>query len=278
MILVVGIDGLIGGELHRSLTRAGADVVGTSRRPDGKTIRLDLDEPDAFVVPEGVRTAVLCAGIGGLKQCADDPAGTSRINVDSTAKIARRVAAAGGAVIYLSTNLVFDGGKPFVPADEPVRPCCEYGRQKARLEDELRGPRFAGVRLTKVMETLGPRFKAWKQTLLGGGEAWASPLLRFSPVPVKEVSAALAELALNFQPGVFHVSGDRDFSYFEAAKELASAAGAAENSVQADGAGGADLFDPVPTFATLGAAAPAVSSRWRFSPSLDTLTGFLRSL
>lgn len=278
MILVVGIDGLIGSALSRVLVEAGETVVGTSRKQRRDAVFLDLGQPESFAVPQDVKTAVICAGIGGLRQCAGDPAGTSRINVEGAVEISQKIAAVGGTVIALSTNLVMDGRQSLAPAGESPKPCCEYGRQKARMEEKLKGPQFACVRLTKVIETLGPRFAAWKESLLAGHNVAASSELPFSPVPLLEVCAALAELARNFQPGTFHISGDRDFSYFDAARRLASVVGVPEGSVQEDKLGGADLFDPIPKFGTLGIASPSGCSRWRFSPSSDTLTGFLKSL
>ncbi|MFM7375649.1 MAG: hypothetical protein ACKO39_10930, partial [Chthoniobacterales bacterium] len=190
----------------------------------------------------------------------------------------RKVAAAGGQVIALSTNLVLNGANPAARADEPLAPCCEYGRQKAALEEQFKGSQFACVRLTKVIETLLPRFRNWKDALVAGGEVSASPELRFSPVLLSEVCAALAELTRNFQPGVFHISGERDFSYQEAANELAGILGAGGKNVRANRLGGANLFSPVPKFATLGRSVPSDCSRWSFSPSSDTLARFLRSL
>jgi dTDP-4-dehydrorhamnose reductase len=278
VILVVGTDGLIGGALCRFLAEAGETVVGTSRKQRRDAFFLDLEQPESFALPQNVRTAVICAGVGGLRECSDDPAGTSRINVEGAAVIAQKIAAAGGSVIALSTNLVTVGRQPFATTGEFLEPCCEYGRQKARMEKMLKGPQFACVRLTKVVETLGPRFAAWKESLLAGRNVSASPDLLFSPVPLVEVCVALAELARNFQSGTFHISGDRDFSYFDATRRLASVLGVSESLVHADKLGGLDLFDPVPKFGTLGIVAPAYCSRWRFLPSSDTLTGFLTSL
>ena len=278
MILVVGTDGLIGGALCRFLAEAGETVVGTSRKQRRDAVFLDLEQPESFALPQNVRTAVICAGVGGLRECSDDPAGTSRINVEGAAVIAQKIAAAGGSVIALSTNLVTVDWQPFATTGEFLEPCCEYGRQKARMEKMLKGPQFACVRLTKVVETLGPRFAAWKESLLAGRNVSASPDLLFSPVPLVEVCVALAELARNFQSGTFHISGDRDFSYFDATSRLASVLGVSESLVHADKLGGLDLFDPVPKFGTLGIVAPAYCSRWRFLPSSDTLTGFLTSL
>jgi dTDP-4-dehydrorhamnose reductase len=278
VILVIGTDGLIGGALCRFLAEAGETVVGTSRKLRRDAVILDLEQPESFAVPQNVKTAVICAGIGGLRECADDPMGTSRINVEGAVEIAQKIAAAGGSVIALSTNLVSDGRLPFPTAGDSMRPCCEYGRQKARLEEKLKGSQFACVRLTKVVETLGPRFATWKESLLAGRIVLASAELPFSPVPLVGVCVALAELARNFQSGTFHISGDRDFSYFDAARRLASVLGVSENLVHVDKLRGSDLFDPVPNFGTLGIAAPSDCSRWRFSPSSDTLTGFLSSL
>jgi dTDP-4-dehydrorhamnose reductase len=276
--LIVGADGLIGGALLRLLCDAGEEVVGTSRRPGSGLVELDLREPDCFSVQPGIHTAVLCAGIGSLAECASAPLATAAVNVDGTVRLARSLADAGVNVVLLSTNLVFDGATAFPTPGDPVSPCCEYGRQKARMERELQGPRFAILRLTKVTESLGGRFRAWRGTLLGGGDIHASSVLRFSPVSLASVCSVLAALSRRFEPGVFQLSGERDVSYFEAALGWASFLGVPARQVRPDVDAATALLDPMPRHGTLALALPAACPARNFAAHGTTLIDFLRSL
>ena len=110
--LVVGGDGLIG----RALTAAlGSGARSTSRRA-GAELYLDLAQPGAFH-PPAVDTAWLCAGVARIAEVEADPSGSAAVNVEGSVSLAERLIAAGSFVVYLSTNLVFDGGTPVVRAD-----------------------------------------------------------------------------------------------------------------------------------------------------------------
>ncbi len=276
--LVVGADGLIGASLAESLRHAGHEVLGTTRRKQAGGLMLDLAKAEEFQVPPGVEIAFICAGIGSLVECAKSPEATARVNLVGTAYLARQLVERGGRVVYLSTNLVFDGSAPAAETSNPVRPCCEYGRQKAQLESRLHGDDYACVRLTKVMESLTPRFEAWRSDLRQGKRIAVSEKLRFSPVCLEETVQALAEFARDFRPGVFHISGDEDFSYYEAALRLARESSLPAELIETDPMAGSDLFEPMPAFATLAVRGPDGSSCWRFSPASVTLDHFTRRL
>lgn len=276
--LVVGADGLIGASLAESLRHAGHEVLGTSRRKQSGGLMLDLAKAEEFQAPPGIEIAFICAGIGSLFECAQSPEATARVNVVGTAFLAQQLAERGGKVVYLSTNLVFDGSAPAAETSDPVKPCCEYGRQKAELESRLEGDDYACVRLTKVAESLASRFAGWRSELRQGKRIAVSEKLRFSPVSLEETVQALAEFARDFRPGVFHTSGDEDFSYHEAALSLAHELSLPAELIETDPAAGSNLFEPMPDFATLAVRGPDGSSCWRFSPSSVTLDDFTRRL
>jgi dTDP-4-dehydrorhamnose reductase len=276
--LIVGADGLIGASLAESLRHAGHEVLGTTRRKQSNGLMLDLANAEEFQVPPGVDIAFICAGIGNLVECAKSPEATARVNVTGTACLARNLAEKGSKVVYLSTNLVFDGSARAPEPSDPVTPCCEYGRQKAELESSLHGDGYSCVRLTKVVESLAPRFQSWQSDLRQGKRIAVSEKLRFSPVSLEETVRALAEFARDFRPGLFHISGDEDFSYHKAALRLAQESLLPAELIETDPKAGSDLFEPMPAFATLAVRAPTGSSCWRFSPASVTLDDFTRRL
>ena len=95
------------------------------------------------------------------------------INVDATLRLIDRLLARGIYVVYLSTNQVFDGSMPNVPPDAPVNPISEYGKQKARTENELKmliqqGAPLSILRLAKVISPQMQLVKGWVETLATG--------------------------------------------------------------------------------------------------------------
>src|SRR4029077_13292605 len=118
------------------------EVLITSRKTstDEKVLPLDLSQPPESwpALPE-CRAAVFCAAMTNLEQCRRDPAESRRINVVQTLHLARRLAEQNCFVVFISTNLVFDGAKPFRRQDDPTCPRTEYGRQKAEVEAALAG-------------------------------------------------------------------------------------------------------------------------------------------
>jgi dTDP-4-dehydrorhamnose reductase len=134
------------------------------------------------------------------------------------------------------------------------------------------------VRLTKVVETLRPRFTYWADELKQGRTVSASARLSFSPVALGETVRAICGLVEKFQPGIFHITGDESFTYYDAAVRVAEMVSAPSELVRPDMESGVDLFDPVPVTASLAPAEPVDCSGWRFSPSSATIAGFIRSL
>lgn len=278
MILVVGADSLIGGGVYRILKSSGREVLGTSRRPGSEHLHLDLGAPEGVCMPPGVDVAVICAGVGDVAACARSPKKTFRINVSGTAEVARRAAESGSRVIILSSSLVFDGQAGSPNAETVLSPCCEYGRQKAALEAHLAGENCAVVRLTKVVESLRPRFSSWLVEMNQGRPVMASTKLRCSPVSLDEAVQALCGLVADFRSGIFHISGDENFTYYRAAVALAKEKGFSTSLVLPDETSGLEFFHPVPLTSSLAPSVPANCSGWRFSPSSVILDDFLRSL
>src|SRR5690606_26325829 len=116
---------------------------------------LDLaDDPPRWRLPEDVAVAFLCAAVTALRSCEADPAGTARANVEHTARLASMLVGRGAFVVFLSSNLVFDGSEPRRRADAPTCPATEYGRQKAAAEGALLA--MGGVSIVRLTKVVGP--------------------------------------------------------------------------------------------------------------------------
>ncbi len=227
-ILIVGGDSNIGSALRARLTELGFDVIATSRRSgnshSSSTVFLDLANPDGWTAPGGISTSIFCAAVTSTQKCKQEPQESRRINIFNTEKIAGQLAAGGSRIIFLSTNLVFDGLEPYKSVEAPVCPTTEYGFQKAEAERRLLGLGDATcvARLTKVICATTALIVQWKESLQKGLPIHPFSDMVFSPIPLNFLSDALIRLIEKPYSGIIQISGAADISYLDFAKQLAS--------------------------------------------------------
>ena len=235
MILLVGGDSEIAIATARAL-RASLQVVGaTTRRAASASAErpfLDLAGPlHDWQPPEGTRAACVLAAIARLAACDADPAGSAHINLEQTVALIDRLTSRGVYVLFLSTNQVFDGETPCVPAEAATCPVSEYGRQKAKTEGALRdrmagGAPIAILRLSKVVSPDMALIRQWRHTLSQGRSIAAFADMPMAPVPVDTVAKAISALLRDKVPGLFQLAGPRDVSYLQLGRHLAEWFGA----------------------------------------------------
>lgn len=258
-VLVVGANGAIGSALAARLEAAGTAVARTSRRGTSADIPLDLAAlPASWSPPPGISAAVICAAVTSTEGCRDRPEEARRVNVEGTLELGRRLADAGVRIVFLSTNLVFDGSTAFAPATAPRSPRTAYGRMKAEAEERLLalGSGTTVVRLTKVVSRSLPVIDRWRESL-GRGEP-IRPLADLVIAPVSLDLAATAIAAAAHEPlgPILQVSARADVSYADFATRLASRWGAAPNLVLPTSAAELGLaIEHLPQHTTLDASA-----------------------
>lgn len=235
-VLIVGRDSAIGKRLSRRLTEEGIPVVGTTRRPGKPGPLVDLaGDPADWGPLSGFSAAVLCAGETAVARCAADPEATRRINVHNTVLFARRLWEQGTRILYPSTSMVFDGRQPCPRADASPCPVTEYGRQKARAEEELLewGGGVTILRMTKVVSPDLPLFRNWVGDLAAARPIRAFEDLRMAPVSLGRLADVLTRIISAPVDGILQISGSRDVTYLEAALNLASRLGAPPRLIEA---------------------------------------------
>jgi dTDP-4-dehydrorhamnose reductase len=225
--LVVGCDGLIGRALVDHLSAMGVPVTETSRRRascGSQRVLLDLagDVAD-WQIPPATSLAFLCAGVTSLGECRARPAASRHVNVEQTVALAERLIARGAFVVFLSTNLVFDGKQAHRGPDEPVAPRTEYGRQKADAERRLLGlgDSVAIVRLSKVVDRTTPLLAGWIRALLDGREIRPFSDMVLSPVPLGFAVRVIGRVGQRRLAGILQVSAPEDVTYDRVARQAA---------------------------------------------------------
>jgi dTDP-4-dehydrorhamnose reductase len=188
--------------------------------------QLDVTDRDAVGAALGPDDLVInCAAWTDVDGAEEHEAEAMRINRDG----ARNVAEAAGAVVYVSTDYVFDGAKsgPYLPTD-PVNPLSAYGRTKLAGEQATAeaNPRHFIVRTSWVFGPGGSNFVETIRRLAGERET-----LRVvddqvgKPTYTGHLATALVELAGGADYGIHHRAGGGQCSWFEFAREIVERAG-----------------------------------------------------
>ena len=188
---------------------------------------ITLDEQSDYDV------AVLCAGITRLELCRKDPAGTRKINVDGTLRLARYLSERGTYVIFLSTDKVYDGSRKYRSPDDNISPITEYGRQKAEAEQSiLQLTNGVVLRVAKVVYPSQELFAGWVKDLKSGERISPFSDMYFSPVSMTLVCKIIDQLISRRADGIWHASSAGDITYEVAARHIATCLGVEKHLVE----------------------------------------------
>lgn len=191
--------------------------------------RAALDLTDATAVRAGFRRdnpqlVIHCAALSRSPECEANPALARQLNVEVTARLAELAAAI--PMIFLSTDLVFDGRHGNYDETAPVSPLGVYAATKAAAEQGiLANPKHTVVRLSLNGGTspTGDRgFNEQMRRAWGAGQTLRLFTDEFrSPMAAEVTARAIWELAARGQPGLYHVAGSERLSRWQIGQLLA---------------------------------------------------------
>jgi dTDP-4-dehydrorhamnose reductase len=143
-----------------------------------------------------------------------------QVNAAGTRHVAQAAAACGARLIYISTDVLFDGEEgDYVEEDSPA-PITPYGRSKALAEEAVRAS-GANVVIVRTSLIYGWRPCPDRQTRWIVGDVQAGePVHLFidelrCPIWVENLAAAVIELAGIEYTGTLHVAGVQALSRYE---------------------------------------------------------------
>jgi dTDP-4-dehydrorhamnose reductase len=225
-LLVTGARGQLGTDLVALAAAEGHDVNGLDRAA--------LDVTDASAVHDAVAAhrpdaVVHAAAHTRVDACETEVEAAYALNTTATWHVARACARAGAALVYLSTDYVFDGtlGRPYTEFDR-VGPRSVYGRTKEAGEQKVRESLAEHyiVRTSWVHGVAGPNFATTMLRL--GRERGALSVVddqTGSPTFTPDLSRQILRLLDARMPGTYHVTGSGHCTWFELAGAIFERAG-----------------------------------------------------
>ena len=204
-ILVTGAGGQVGSEVAAHLPSS--EVVALDRSGCDLADRHSVEHAVAAACPDAV---VNCAAFTDVDGCEADPERALLINALGVRHLAAACARAGAHLVHVSTDYVFPGDKDgaYDEWDEPG-PRSVYGRSKLGGEREV--ARHAGSwAIARTSWVFGRRGRNFVDTIVGRAREGA-PLRvvddqRGCPTYAPDLAGALARLAVERRPGVYHVT------------------------------------------------------------------------
>jgi dTDP-4-dehydrorhamnose reductase len=135
-ILVLGITGQLGWEIHRRCQKAGIEVAGFSSKDADLT-----NQASVLKVVDGAQPDVVvnAAAYTNVDQAESGPKTAMAVNRDGPGYLAEACAKADIPLIHISTDYVFNGkgSRPY-REDDPIDPLGVYGQTKALGESRIR--------------------------------------------------------------------------------------------------------------------------------------------
>jgi dTDP-4-dehydrorhamnose reductase len=227
-ILITGAAGMLGLDVVAAATAAGHEPIARSRG------ELDITDPDALAASVNraeVDAVINCAAWTDVDLAERSAEAAHAVNGEGAANVARAAAAAGAWTVHVSSDYVFAGEKatPYLESD-PVAPISIYGRSKLageRAVAQAAPDAHTIVRSSWLFGTGGPCFPATILRLAGErDELSVVDDQRGGPTFTAHLARALVELATRRRaPGVLHLAGGGDCTWYEFAQEIVAAAG-----------------------------------------------------
>ncbi len=227
---MTGANGRLGRALIEALRARGDDAVGWSR-PD-----YDLEDPysaQRVVVRDRPSIVFHAAAWTDVDGCELDPARAARLNGVATADLARACAAAGAALVYVSTNAVFDGrrddGRGYAESDTPA-PANAYGMSKLQGEhavlDAYRGA-MASAWVARISWLFGAPGGDFPNKVIAVADRLSpdEPLAMVAdesgrPTYSRDLAAVMVELPRRAAAGVIHLANSGHATRYEWAERV----------------------------------------------------------
>ncbi len=229
-ILVTGSNGQLGCEMRR------LGAVSPNEYFFTDIAELDITDKAAvavFVAEHGIEIIVNCAAYTDVDRAEEDEPTAERINSDAVRNLAEAMKAVDGTLFHISTDYVFglDGNVPRTE-DMPLDPLGAYGRTKLHGEQAIAasGCKHIIVRTAWLYSEHGHNFLKTMLRLTAERES-LNVVFDQTGTPTYAGDLALALFSVieggtyEGNEGVYHFSNEGVCSWYDFAREIATATG-----------------------------------------------------
>jgi dTDP-4-dehydrorhamnose reductase len=192
---------------------------------------LDIGAPHATealvaLFPEVVVHAAAMTSVDG---CEHDPGSAYRINAQGTRNVAQACADLNAALVYVSTDYIFDGAKgaPYLEDDTP-NPLSVYGRTKLQGEEFVRSlaPHHYIARTSWVYSRDGHNFVNRVRQLAAERPRLSMVITEYgSPTYTVDLAQAITHLLKHDTYGTFHLVNVGAVSRYDFARAILDESG-----------------------------------------------------
>lgn len=258
-ILITGANGFIGSNLTTAFTAKDYLVLGLDNKrnesAEYKVEQCDVTNMKALnQTLDGFRPEIIihCAAIKNLPECEENKEKSLINNVLSTEYLTNYAQKTKAKLIYISSDVVFDGERGNYSEDDIVNPINWYGKTKVFSETIVKSlPNSAICRTALVIGRLPVNYKKIlkseienevlvNQTVLpqyiyhrlkGGKKVTLPSIIISNPTPVDLLCAFITRIAAEDANGIFHTAGPDSISRFEVGELIGKIFGCNINQV-----------------------------------------------
>jgi dTDP-4-dehydrorhamnose reductase len=225
-VLLIGSNGQLGTDLHRTFNARGISVVPATHK--------ELDIRDAEALSAAIARAnpdavVSTAAFHKVEECEKQPATSFEVNAIGARNLAQACEGAKCGLVHFSTDYVFDGGEqhPYSETDLP-KPLNVYGASKLAGEHLIAASmeRYFLLRTCGLYGVAGSSGKGGNFVELMLKKAAAGDRLRvvndqvLTPTFTVDLAETVANLVQTEAYGLYHASAEGECSWYEFARMI----------------------------------------------------------
>jgi len=219
-LLITGGSGFVGRNLAEVFSRRWSVVATGYRSNTRNSIELDIREANAVIstfkraAPDVV---IHAAGNKNVRFCEEHPDEAYEVNALGTQNVARACRQLSAHLIYLSTDLVFDGQRGHYREDEQPQPVSAYGISKLVGEKLAQAelPEVAVCRSGGIYGHRSPLLRWLSEELNAGRSVDCFADVFNSPTYVENLAEMMETIIDERLNGIFHTAGRERVSRFE---------------------------------------------------------------
>lgn len=231
-LLIIGASGFVGQELYRLALEKGIETKGTSAsgRNGFLPFRLNCDSLEDLLEASNYQEdeeicAVLAGAITNIQQCFQNPDLSRAVNVIGMIRLIQGLFHKRIKMLFLSSDMVFDGQKGAYTETDKTNPLCTYGQQKKEVEDYLLKycPDALIYRLAKqvsIDQRKGNLFTELYNQYRNGNTIRCIDGLCFNPTDVRDTAECILQGLDTHLCGLYHVAPSTAYTRYRLAQEF----------------------------------------------------------